>query len=433
MTLIPKYCRTHPINVDVTRPQALMWLQKLIYEFWGFCMHGNSNLTGALGFVSGGIAQPAGFENGSTLMSGSSGFTVVGTSTFNDASADFFSISIKDKFLVTWIEDSTSNDNGVYLIKKVVTSSSIIVETNNGATPYSASLEPLFDTRSNINYRVVDIASTAQTISYVSGNGLVMNLSGASSVNAGQLTPQFRIKFTEASPFDDMELSWSPSGSWDGTKFATDNIIHSNKDWHDLTVTGQGSITLIAADDFMICHQKGTWNTNGSGFHIEIPERLYPQGSDPNPIVGSHWINDPISTSLTSTNYGMDAWKMHHPPNNTVYTFTPLTKASLGSGFHTNYFTGATYIGGIVPGRYSGAVYNPLTNRFFASDVILSLLISDNFCLARVRMRRFRLVGAITPSFTRLGDDGEWLHINQSVAWPWDNAILPDELLKSGI
>src|SRR5271165_1884413 len=66
------------------------------------------------------------------------------------------------------------------------------------------------------------------------------------------------------------------------------------------------TMTLIGARDFLITEVRGpsqvvgaAYNsssvqnsyTAGAGFHVEVPQRLYPQAVDPNPIVWTLWRN----------------------------------------------------------------------------------------------------------------------------------------------
>lgn len=429
-SLTPKFCRAHYVNESMTSTQALVWFMKLIYEFWGFCYQTPDSFTNPGGFPTGGVDMPAGFESGSLLMTGSSGYTNIGESIFSDLNADFTSGSIKGKYIVTWKSGSTSNDDGVYLIKKVFGSSSILLDTNMGATPYTGSLIPLFTTRTDINYRVVDFASTATSISMTSGSGLVLELSGASLVNSLQLDPQVRIKFSENAG-DNIHVTFSPSGSWNGIDFGDDEFSGVDRAWSS-SGTGNGHISLICADDFIIAHWKGQWNTAGSGFHIEIPKRLYSQEYDPNPIIVANWGVDALGTSDSKTNYGGNAFRMHTPPVDSVDVWRPLAITYQGNSYD-GIVHAETRSSGLNPGRYNNIAYNPVTDKFYVSDVVLAML--DNFniwSMGRVRMRRWRLTTDLTPDFSRLGENGEWIKLNDGVMWPWDNAILPQPLLPDG-
>lgn len=430
--LTPKYLRAHAID-STTPTQSLVWFMKVLYEFWGYCYNTpESHDIGALGFPVGGIDMPAGFESGSLLHTGSSGYTVLGESIFRDDIADFTSGSLAGKHLVTWKSGSTINDDGIYKIKRIFGSSSMLVDTNHGATPYTGSLTPLFTDRSSILYRIVDFNDTATNISMLSGSSLVLEISGASTVNSGQIDPHFRVKFTEDAG-DNIEISWSPSGSWNGSGFGSDEVVANDRDWSDNVTTGEGFLTLICASDFMVTHWKGVWNDEGSGFHFEIPKRLYPQQNDPNPIAASIWGNDEISPDPASTNYGDAAWYMHTPPLDTIDIWKPLAIPYWGQTYATSLGGSGTALKTLIPGRRNGMGHNPITDKFYVSDVILSFINSTEFySLSRVRMRRFRLTSNLTPDFSRLGTNGEWIKLNDGILWPWDNAILPYGLLLSG-
>lgn len=427
--LTSKFVRAHGIDVSVTNSQSLMWVMKLIYEFWGFCLHGENDLTTAQGFASSGINMPSGFQSGSLLTSGNSGYTVNSESIFYDSSADFTSGSIVDKHLVTWKAESTSNDDGIYKIVKIISSQSIQVNTDHGATPYSGSLIPLFTTRSSINYRIVDFESTVVSASYSSGSYMILNMSGAALVNSGSTSPQLKIAFSDNSGLDDIALSWSPSGSWNGSSFS-DEVAVTNADWCNGS-TGTGHISLWGASDYLICHYKGSWTSSACMFHVEIPERIYPQSVDPNPVIVMMYSNASISVTNASSGYG-GGWYAHYPPNNEKLQLVTLTKSPHGDYFPSNVYTGNT-IQGVTNGRYNNSFYNPVLNKFLISDVLYSHESLNRFSMGRLRSRRWRIIASnIVPRYTRLGTNGEYIYVGNSVLLPWDNAVLPYDLFRSG-
>ena len=175
---------------------------KLIYEFWGFCTNGGNSLTQPGGFatISGALApnyisMPTGFQSGSSslLTSGSDGATSLGSPVFTAPSVNWTSGSYLGKFLVTWQSGSTSTDDSIYPILQILNSSSIVVDTTIGGTPYApANYLPSFTNRSGVNFRVIDLVA-AGNLGWKSGSYMVLQFNG-SYVNAGQANSQCMMK-----------------------------------------------------------------------------------------------------------------------------------------------------------------------------------------------------------------------------------------------
>lgn len=433
-SLTPKFLRKLYVNQDVNQTQALIYYMKVMYEFWGFCRNTPGSLTVPTGFPTNGVNFPAGFESGSLIMSGSSAYTNLGDSYFYDDSADFSidSNSIKGKHLVAWVSGSESTDDSIYQIKKVFNSGTLLVDTSTGGTPYSSSLRPLFTTRTNVNYRIVDIAETATTIAKLSGSGLVMSLPAASVINDLQESPQFRIGFT-ADAGDEVEFSISPSGSWNGTDFGSNGKIINSLDYFDVSSAQRGYITLISADDFMFSNIHGSWFTNvakSSGFHIEIPQRLYTQEEDPNPIVVTFYGNQTLETSKTSISFGHLGYRMFNHITDTVDVWQPQCLSPTGPVFHGTFFNNTGQLSGLRPGKWSGVGHDQHTDEFFVTDIILSYILDPSFFAAhRVRIRRLKLTSDLMPNYSRLGLNGEWIKLNNGILVPWDGSSLFEKLL----
>ena len=63
----------------------------------------------------------------------------------------------------------------------------------------------------------------------------------------------------------------------------------------------------------------------------------------------------------------------------------------------------------------------------FAHDAL------NTFVMGRLRARRWRVMASgLVPRYTRLGTNGEYNYAGNSVLLPWDNAVLPYDLLRSG-
>jgi len=439
-----KFVRSH--NVPVTS-MVFEWFFRLFYEFWGFCVNGGNDLVSPGGFASSGsINFPATFTTTGTLSSGSDGSTIVGLPYFVTANPTAFSASYVNKWLVTWKSGSSSTDDSVYLITKWNTSSSIAVNVFNGGTPYSGNLHPSFTTRTDINYRVVDFNAVTNISTYSSTNdNFVLQFNGAPLVNSGQVIPQAKVrKIRDGSGYMYPAITLSPSGSWSGTSFSdpTTEVVSPNA-WCHAGYGGEGPayISMFAAQDFFICHYRGTnagWDSTHGGFHIEIPQRLYPQNNDPNPIIfamfGGHYPQDDSTYGVNQATF-CNSFYMHHPPDNTTRKFTTLTRSAHGACFfeRLGYGFGAGQLQQMSDGRYNRAFFHQYLNKFLISDGVLALPdIPKQFCMARVRLRRVRFIAPIIPQWQRMGNSGEWLHIVYGVLWPWDNSVLPYNLFLGG-
>jgi hypothetical protein len=427
MTLVAKYLRGHNINVAVTDTQAATWFMRVIYEFWGFCMHGDQDPLVPGGFAPpNGINLTAAFHSASLLATGTQGYTRLGEPYFRDDFANFTSGNLEGKHIVAWSSGSTSNDNNIYHIKRVYDSGTLLVNVNQGATPYSGSLHPLFTARSSLRYRIVDFASAAQNSTAASGSFLILKLDAAKQINVGtSFDPQVKIA-TNGNGF--VVVSTSPSGSWTGTQFL-DETVGIAQDYFDVATAQTGHMSLIAADDFIISHIRGGWG-EGAGFHVEVPERLYPQEFDPNPIV--HMNRDTTSNLLAAAaNCYSNGFTAYVPPLSGSRSYSTQARSPVGVYFHNEIFGQRLY--GIPNGRYNGVIHNSINDRFYLTDGVLGRFVTDEYHLMRYRLRRVRFTGPIMPQFTRLGDSGEYIHVSQGVCWPWDNAILPDAFLVSGV
>ena len=456
------------------------------------------------------------------LGSGTDGATIAGTSIFSAVSAPF-NQNMVGKYLVMWVPGSGSTDDSIYQITSVPTASSIIINPNNGGTPSNTTQHPIFTTRSNIHYRIVDVVAACQLNGIQAGNYMVFQLNSP-SVNPGQAFSQVQIflrqqtqgpPWTGAGPItQNLGLVGSPSGSWNGTVFtgtpsttlngsqnlnsATLNVVSTNGfpgsgtlnidaqsvPYTGITTTsftgctgpnfsassgdtvtllnyndtmfeqygqtnGNGSyagdsissayITMIADSDFFLMHSKNSLagfnnNTTGTIIHVETPFRLYPRNNDPNPFTvmtdGFNGINTVGNNSTVLDNYGggfamvgTDFVTRHH---------NLLTKCLGGDGSSNAGVTPS----GVVPGQ---GMISPLTgfNIFngtaISSEVVLSTFATPTqFCYARCKLKNVRMAGPYIPSYHRIGNNGQYIHLINGVCWPWDNTILPYNLMPGG-
>ena len=424
--LTAKYVRAHNIP---TATNGYAWFFRLLYEFWGFCVGGGPDLsapgTGSFAPVSGVFGFPANFTTTGTLASGSDGFTADGQPFFGSLSPTAFSSSYVNQWLVAWKSGTTSTDDSVYQITQWINSSSIRLNVLHGATPYSGSLHPSMTVRSSINWRIVDFSAAAGLAGFSTSDSLVLQFSDAGNVNVGQANSQARLRRNTTS-FNGVGVTLSPSGSWgvnSGSVGFTDAVTEQVTSWFNGS-DSPAYISLWGAGDFLIVHYKGQTTSQGSGVHIEIPQRLYPQGVDPNPIcVSNYGFTVPVLGSAT-THYG-GGFYMHNPPDNTTMQYFGMARRFDGVDLST--LVGATN------GPLNGAYYNTYQNKFLFSDIILANPNnSGQYQLARARLRRVRALPPIIPQFERVGNNGEWLHVVNGVMWPWDNAVLPYNLFLGG-
>lgn len=441
--LTPKFVKTHHISTSVNAVVALRWLHKLMYEFWGFCVNGTNSLTVPGGFAPlSGVIMPTGFESGSNVLlaSGSDGQTVVGQPFFQASSINWTSGSgaYVGKHLVTWKSSSLSTDDSIYLITQIVNSSTIRVNVNNGGTAYTGSLKPAFDTRASINFRVVDFFSASFLSGYsLNDDGMVMHLSAAYLINSGQVTPQFRTRIkTTGNNKPTIALTLSPSGTWtpaSSSGFFVDPTqevsASSATGWGALT--GSGYVTLIGAQDFLMCHWRGDWNTAASGFHVEVPQRLYPQGNDPSPLLAMVFGQQGLTTTSTTANYG-GGITMHHPPDGTTRSWRTMIRSPTGDQFHSNVFT-SNVPNNLSNGRYNEMFFNVYTNKVMMFEMVLGLpSVTNQYSSLRAKVRRARWTAKSVPRLQRIGDSGEWFHAHNGILWPWDNSVLPYDVFFGG-
>lgn len=427
-----KFVRAHFVNTSQTTTTAMRWTFKLLYEFWGFCVNGGDSLlvpggfasSGSVPVMSGAVIFPAGFESGSTVLlaSGTDGMTDAGNPFFNTINP-IFSASYVGKHIVCWKSGSTSTDDSIYEIKQWLNSSSVRVNILQGGTPYSASLHPAFDFRTQIHYRIIDFNAAANLAGFTTNDGLVLQFNGAATVNTGQLNSQARLRHTTTQ----LGLKVSPSGSWTPVSGNfNDPSSETLATWAN-SGTGTGYISLWGAQDYLIAHSRGAWNSAGSWFHVEIPARLYPRPLDPNVIIFSNFAAD----AVTQDNY--NNMTMQSPIDGVTRGWETYVRMPGGDNFNITQFPSPYTLRFFSNGRYNNMFFNVFTNKFMFTDGILGLTsVSQQFSLGRVRIRRARFTVPIIPTMQRLGDQGEWLFINDGVLWPWDNALLPYALLLGG-
>ena len=466
-----KFVRAHVVPpVAQNAPAGSMgWILRLIYEFWGFCLHGSNDLrvpgSMASSQVTGSyISMPTGFQSGSTVLlaSGSDGTTTAGMPYFTVTGSTPFSASYVGKWLTMWQSGSTSTDDSVYPIVGWINSSSIVIDPQAGGTVDAGSTSgsvPKLTTRNSINYRVVDYYA-ASGLAYTAGQYFVIQFNDAAQVNPGQASSQAKIA-SYNSTFSELRIQLSPSGSWDGTHFISESYAEivpetglgptyggwSVADWFHGNATGPGFITLIGGTGFLMCQIGGPWmydggfpGSAGSFFHIEVPTRLYPQANDPNPICA---INVGAMRGVLVSNIGYGAGHRFFPSpyDATLRRWPCLVKSITGSGWNGSTFlanfpnSGAT-LGKGVTSRWS-LFENSRISKFVMADGILSMATvpgqasaAGQFSLARARLRSVRFTAGTYPLCIRVGDGVDrWIHAGGGIMWPWDHAYVADRPL----
>lgn len=444
-----KFIRAHQATITAGANGCVLYWMKLLYEFWGFCVNGGSDLKVPGGFatISGSLApnylsMAPTFESGTAVLlaSGSDGSTSYGTDVFTAPSVDWTSGSMVGKWLVTWKSGSTSTDDSVYPIVKVIGSQSIRVDVCSGGTPMSSSKNELrFGERSSVNFRVVDFAAAHALVGYASGNYLILQFD-ASIVNVGQTNSQARIGL--ASTSDGMisrgTIALSASGSWNGTSFSDlgpelipDGGGFSTYSWANNS-NGTTYFTFWGDRGGIVTHAAGSIAQSPSWFHIEVPRRLFTGSRDPNPIccanVGKIGL---LATNFVTAQNWSAGWMVHNPLDNVSVRRYMVMVRNVG-GHNATFFYGSTM--GPVTERNKQSFYNVTTRKFVVQDVVLShRATSNSYTMGRCQLRLTAFASGPYQANTKLGQRGEWISVGGGVLWPWDNAQMPQSLFPVGV
>jgi len=401
---------------------------RVCYEFWGYCVNGTSALTTPGGMPTTPTSAPTNFFEGTTVLNtGNDGVTHDLGINFESLSASF-TPSLIGKHITIWSHtDVNSTDNSIYKIINVPSSTQLMLSPFSGGTPDISSLKNNLTSRSALNYRVIDLVAASQ-LAVASGNYFVGTLSGASTINTGQASSQFQILLRGTStPFGQFGIVGSPAGTWTGSAFTGTTVTERTPTTTNFTGTTaglNGNITLIADKDFFIGHIRST-NTNATGlyFYVIVPQRLYSQAQDTNPLtimVGGNNLLSTVATDSHSTSFAMAGF------DGTTRTCQLMTKNFVGDGV-----TGTTWT--IGPNLSSLLATQSRAGKVLYSDAILSTVSTlGQYSLARARLRPISFTSNIFPSFHLIGDNGEFIHVGNGVLWPWDGAVLPYSLLPLG-
>lgn len=437
-----------PHDQQLTTQQSGRFFFKLIYEFWGFCVNGTDSLTIPGGLDPTGTALPANFESGSSLLAtGIDGNTDFGATTFASQQVSFNSLnvtgSLVGKYLVTWKPNDSSSDDSVYRITGVQDDSHIQLDIATGGTTRLGG-KAYFSDRSNIRFRIVDAVTASvlpgwTTAGFLS-QSLILRFNAAPNVNPGQLVPQAKLDLTGSQAI--FRMTVSPSGSWNGSAF-TDASTPISQSWFTGGTTDTGVFFLLGGREFLIAHlasANDNWSSTAPrpGFHIEVPQRLYPALYDPNPIAWLMWADSGGVGGLSPTTGSYaNGFKMVCQ-DGVTRDWTVMTRVPVASGEHVSYqLTPAS--GGLWYGisRASPLIsrvhFNTFSGSYLTSDAVLmqtGSIANQQYSLSRVRLRRLRFTGRNTLPYLRLGE--KWIHIGGGVMWPWDGSELPMGLFWMG-
>lgn len=457
---VVKFVKAHTTTTTVGSNGNVLYWMKLLYEFWGFCVNGTNDLRAPGGFatISGSLApaylqMAPGFESGSAVLiaSGSDGSTSYGNQVFSASSVNWTSGTMVGRHLVTWQSGSTSLDDSVYPIVRVISSSSILVDTNAGATPMSASRnQPRFTDRTNVNFRVVDFLGAHSLAGATAGNYMILQFNGP-AINSGQAYSQARIRLKAGSTtIGQGFISLSASGSWDGANFNDigpesgpdgsngNGGFGSPTDW--FSAAGSLAFSLWGDQGAIISHVGGSTAvaTQGSWFHIEVPLRLYPASKDPNPICFCNVGREGVKTdagSLTTTSrdeHWSGGWVVHNPFDNVIARRHSAMVRNMGGAGNSALYS-ANDGGTVNVTRYQQAFYNTRSKAFTVQEVVLShRLTTTSFSMGRCQLRRTAMATGPYQTDTKLGASGEWIAVAAGALWPWDNSQLPQSLFPNG-
>lgn len=450
-----KFVKAHLGTTTGGNNGGVLYWMKLVYEFWGFCVNGTNDLRSPGGFatISGSLApnylrMATGFETGSSMLiaSGSDGSTTYGNQVFTAASVNWTSGTMVGRHLVAWQSGSTSLDDSIYQIVRVLDSSSILVNTNQGATAMSGSRnEPRFTSRTGINFRVINFAAASALPGFATDDYMILQFN-APAINTGSSYSQARIRLrTGGSAIDQGNISLSASGSWNGTVF-TDLGPESSPDgsntdeggspygFFSWAISGDSAFNLWGDQGGLIAHSRSSADSSTRNFfHVEVPRRLFPQSKDPNPICFVNVGKQPPSTSNFAQNENYSAgWVVHCPLDNVVVRRHHALARNLGGTANSDLFANQNMHN--VPGRFRNSFYNRGSRKFVILDLILSHRLSTNsYTMGRCQLRLATFVPGPTQVNTKLGSRGQWIAIHEGVLWPWDNSQLPNSIFPFGI
>ena len=381
------------------------------------------------------VSGPAGFFEGTTvvLATGNDGVTSDLGINFTSLSANF-STNLIGKHITIWSHtDTNSTDNSIYRILNVISPTQLMLAPFSGGTKDITTLKNNLTSRSFLNYRIIDITAAGQ-LGVSNGNYWVGTLTEASTINVGQANSQFQFFLRGSSAiFGVMGMVGSPTGSWNGSTFSGSTIsesllTHTSSTFNNSTSCITGCITLIGDKSFFIGHVKSpNCSSGGIYFNIIIPQRLYTQAQDLNPLammVGSNGLTCGSGAESHSTKFAMVG------ADGTSRACQLMTKNLAGEGSNSPNNALPFTVG---PNLTSTLTQRSVAGKVIYSDAVISCMAAlGQFSLARAKMREIAFTGNILPTYHLVGDNGEFIHMGTGLLWPWDGSIMPYNLLPLG-
>jgi hypothetical protein len=271
------------IYPNATGPfKGIYWRLKWMYEFWGFCINGTSDPLTPGGFATpNGVIMPPNFTGGTSLLAygtdGSHpavpGNLFSGDCLFTAQSSTPFNTSMVGKALVIWKPGSTSSEDSIYNINRVISPNQILININTGGIPDPTTKHPSMTARNNVCYRVVDmeIGFNAASVSSNFGSSLIFNFDAA-SINPGQGNAS-GISQMQLTSFHDnssavfssphtasLSVSFGGSGSWAGNSFSVTSATNTTP----ITITTSVNHGFSVGQTVVIYGVNGNWGANGT-------------------------------------------------------------------------------------------------------------------------------------------------------------------------
>lgn len=380
------------------------------------------------------VNAPAGFFEGTTvvLATGTDGVTSDLGINFTSLSANF-TTNLIGKHITIWSHtDTNSTDNSIYRILNVISSTQLVIAPFSGGTKDITTLKNNLTSRSALNYRIIDFTVAGQ-LSVANGNYWVGTLSEASTINTGQANSQFQFFLRgSANIFGAMGMVGSPTGSWNGSAFVGSTISESLLTHTNSTFTGSvagitGCITLIGDKSFFIGHVRSPNSSSGVYFYVIVPQRLYTQAQDLNPLtmmVGSNGLTCGNVVESHTNRFAMVG------ADGTSRACQLMTKNLAGEGSSSPNNALPFTVG---PNLTSTLTQRSVAGKVIYSDAVISCMATlGQFSLARAKMREIAFTGSVIPTYHLVGDNGEFIHMGNGLLWPWDGSIMPYNLLPLG-
>jgi hypothetical protein len=330
---------------------------------------------------------------------------------------------------------SISTDDAIYRILAVNSNTQIVLSPFSGGTPDISTQKNNITSRSNLNYKVIDLIAASQ-LAVANGNYLVGTMFGPANVNSGQSISQFQFFLRgAANAFGLFGILGSPTATWNNisafvspggaSATITERTTATGNTFNGTTSGAIGVATLIADQDFFIGHIRSpnSNTTTGHYFNIITPTRLYSQAQDPNPmaiLVGANNLTTAVATDSLSTAFFMVG------TDGTTRANQLMTKNFAGDGVTGTAYTIGPNLSGIL------AIQNRLGQAIISDAIISTVATAGQYCLTRGRLRTIAFTSSVFPSFHLFGNNGEFIHVGNGILWPWDGSLLPYGLLPLG-